>query len=251
MRKYLIIGNWKMNQNRSETAAFLDDFLPLYKKNEDVEVGIAPPFTSIGVCGDKLSESSIFLGAQNCHWEDSGAYTGEISAGMLKECGCSFAIIGHSERRQLFGESDEGVNKRALALLSAGLTPIVCVGETLDEREQGEAFNVVTRQLERGLAGVSPEKLSQVVVVYEPVWAIGTGKTASTAQAQEVHKLIRKVIAKLGGDSISQQTRILYGGSVNDKNAASLLRENDIDGALVGGASLDAQKFASLVGFRV
>ncbi|PLX39902.1 MAG: triose-phosphate isomerase [Deltaproteobacteria bacterium] len=251
MRKYLVIGNWKMNFGRSESVTFLDEFIPIFKKRSDVEVGIAPPFTSLSICAEKLHGSSILLGAQNCHWVESGAYTGEISAGMLKELGCSFAIVGHSERRQLFGESDEGVNKRAAALLAADLTPVVCVGETLEERESGEAFKVVTRQLELGLAGISPKLISRVVIAYEPVWAIGTGKTASASEAQEVHSHIRKVISRLGGDSISKEVRILYGGSVNDKNAASLLGEKDIDGALVGGASLVAQKFASIAGFRV
>ncbi|TLN13147.1 triose-phosphate isomerase, partial [bacterium] len=191
------------------------------------------------------------LGAQNCHWAESGAFTGEISPSMLAECGCSFAILGHSERRQFFGENDSGVSKRAHALLKAGMVPVVCVGETLDEREAGAHLEVVEKQLTASLEGIEAGSLGRVVIAYEPVWAIGTGKTASPEQAQQMHEHIRKILIKLGGAAVADGIRILYGGSVTPDNAAILLKQPDIDGALVGGASLDAQKFASIVRFSV
>ncbi|TAL17513.1 triose-phosphate isomerase [bacterium] len=251
MRTPLILGNWKMNKTSEETISFIEELKPLLEDLSGVEVGVAPPYTLLHLAGSLLADTKVLLGAQNCHWAPHGAFTGEISSSMLLEAGCAFAILGHSERRQLFGESDARVAQRARAALEAGLLPVVCVGETLAERDAGRHFDVVAAQLAGSLAGFSPEELAGMVIAYEPVWAIGTGRTASVEQAQEMHGFIRGLIGKMGGEAAGSRTRILYGGSVTPQNAASLLEQTDVDGALVGGASLDSQKFASIARFRV
>jgi triosephosphate isomerase len=251
MRIPLILGNWKMNKTSGETKILIEELKPLLGGLTGVEVGIAPPFTLLHLAGSLLAGTKVKLGAQNCHWAPHGAFTGEVSASMLLDAGCSFAILGHSERRQLFGESDAMVAQRARAVLEGGLLPVVCVGETLAERDAGRHFDVVAAQIAGSLAGFSPEELAGMVVAYEPVWAIGTGRTASEGQAQEMHGFIRGLIGKMGGEAAGARIRILYGGSVTPQNAASLLEQTDVDGALVGGASLDAQKFASIARFRV
>jgi len=211
-----------------------------------VQVAVAPPFTALATAAEALRGSRIALAAQDVHWEAQGAFTGEVSAPMLAEIGCRHVIVGHSERRQLFGETDEAVRKKAGAVLAAGMRPIVCVGETLAEREAGRTLEVVGRQVRGGLAGLPSAALAALTVAYEPVWAIGTGKTATTAQAQEVHAAIRAVLRELGGPA-ADQMRIQYGGSVKADNAAELMAQPDVDGALVGGASLKAQDFAQIV----
>jgi len=214
-----------------------------------VEVVVCPPFISLHAVKEVLAGSRIGLGAQNVYWEKSGAFTGEISAPMLKSVGCTYVIIGHSERRTYFGETDETVNKRVLAALSEGLKPIVCVGETLEERESGKAFDVIKRQITGGLANLSVEQMASVVIAYEPVWAIGTGKTATPAQAQEVHAFIRKLLNDLFGQTTAEATRIQYGGSVKPDNVTELMSQPDIDGALVGGASLKVDSFEKIIKF--
>lgn len=211
------------------------------------KVIVCPPFTSLSAVAKLVSGSAIGLGAQNMHPESSGAFTGEISAPMLKSVGCAYVIVGHSERRQLFGESDEFINRKVQAALSAGLIPIVCVGETLEQREKGETHDVVTRQLKGCLSGVKSEDVSRCIIAYEPVWAIGTGKTATPAQAQEIHQLIRRLVASLAGKQVAESVVIQYGGSVKPENARELLTQADIDGALVGGACLKADSFAKII----
>jgi triosephosphate isomerase len=251
MRKKLICGNWKMYKNAVETAAFFRSFLPLVRDFSSVDIGIAPTYTSLAAAAEALAGSSVLLGAQNVHWADEGAYTGEISAGMLREIGCAFAIVGHSERRQFFGETDEGVSKRTGKAIEKGLLPVVCVGETLAERDGGHAFSVVERQVKGAFAPLAPEAVERSVIAYEPVWAIGTGRTATAAQAQEMHAHVRSVVAQVAGAPRAAKIRILYGGSVKPANAAEIMNSPDVDGALVGGASLDAETFASIVRFQV
>ncbi len=247
MRKPIIAGNWKMFKTAAETRAFVKAFKPLAASATDREIILCSPFTALWALSEELKGSQIKAGAQNVHWEEKGAYTGEISVGMLKEIGVPYAIVGHSERRQYFGETDATVNKRTLAALSGGLTPITCIGETLLEREANQTFKVLERQIKEGLKGL-PDPTA-VVVAYEPVWAIGTGKTATPAQAQEAHDFIRKEFAKLYSDAAGQSVRILYGGSVKPDNMATLMNEKDIDGGLVGGASLEPEAFAKIVLF--
>jgi triosephosphate isomerase len=213
----------------------------------DRDILVCPPFTAIASVAAVLKGSNISVGGQNLYWESKGAFTGEVAPGMLVDAGCSYVIIGHSERRQYFGETDETVNKKTKAAFAAGLTPVVCVGETLAEREQNVTFKVIERQVRGGVAGLTPEQAKQLVIAYEPVWAIGTGKTATTAQAQEVHALIRKLYADIYGADAAAAIRILYGGSVKPENIADLMKQPDIDGGLVGGASLDAASFAKIV----
>lgn len=245
MRKPMIAGNWKMFKTAAETRAFVRDFKALVGELGDREVVLCAPFTALWALADELQGSAIQAGAQNAHWEEKGAFTGEISVGMLKEIGIPYVVIGHSERRQYFGETDATVNKRTLAVLTAGLTPITCIGETLQEREAGQTFQVLERQIREGLKNLSSP--AHVVIAYEPVWAIGTGKTATPAQAEEAHAFIRKELDKLYGDAAGQAVRILYGGSVKPDNMATLMKEKDIDGGLVGGASLEADSFAKIV----
>lgn len=214
------------------------------------EVAVCVPFTALAAVGEALKGSSVRLGAQDVYWEASGAFTGEISAAMLADAGCAMVVIGHSERRKLFGESDEWVNKKLGAALKAGLTPIVCIGETLDERESQKTWRVLETQIAGGLKGFAPADLAKIVIAYEPVWAIGTGKTAMPAQAQEAHLFVRGQLKKLHGEGFAQGVRILYGGSVTAENVDSLMAQADVDGALVGGASLKKDSFLRIMGFK-
>jgi triosephosphate isomerase len=241
-----IAGNWKMNKTMAETKALIAELKAEVAGVTGVEIVVCPTFTSLVTAVEAAAGSNIQVGAQNMHWAESGAFTGEISAAMLKEIPVGLVVIGHSERRQYFGETDNTVNQRLKAALTAGLTPIVCVGEMLEEREAGATEAVVGRQIKDGLAGISAAELEKIVVAYEPVWAIGTGRTASPDQAQEVHAFIRGQLTQAFGE-VAETVRILYGGSVKPANAAELLSQMDIDGALVGGASLKADDFAGIV----
>jgi triosephosphate isomerase len=247
IRKKLIAGNWKMNKTSADAVALAREVVMAVGTQSDVEVVICPPFTALEAVAGTVDGSLVKLGAQNMHFEASGAFTGEISAPMLRAIFATHVILGHSERRTLFGENDELVNKKVLSALKHQLRPIVCVGETLAERESGSTLKVIQTQTERGLEGVSREQAASLVVAYEPVWAIGTGKVATTEQAQEVHCFIRGLLTKLFGEALSQRVRILYGGSMKPANAAELLAQMDIDGGLIGGASLEARSFAELV----
>jgi triosephosphate isomerase len=238
MRKSFVAGNWKMNKTAAEATALVQELLPELHILSSVEVVLCPPFTSLSAVRDLIKDTGIGLGVQNLHWEAAGAFTGEISAKMAAEL-AGYAIIGHSERRTYFGETDETVNKKTLAALMAGLTPIVCVGETLAENEAGRTGEVVSRQVKLGLAGLKAEQMQDIVVAYEPVWAIGTGRAATPEGANAVHRdIIRKLLAELFGQKTADEVRILYGGSVTGDNAAELFAQSDIDGSLVGGASL-------------
>jgi triosephosphate isomerase (TIM) len=248
-RKPIIAGNWKMYKTAAEALGLANEL-----KNElvgiretDAEVVVCPPFTALYAVGTLLQGSTIKVGAQNVHWEKEGAFTGEIAASMLTESGVQYVIVGHSERRQYFGETNDGVNKRAKAALANGIRPIVCVGETLAQRDAGQTEVVVRDHLAGGLAGFAKDAMLDTVIAYEPVWAIGTGKTATPAQAQEVHAFIRELLAAMFGPPVADKVRIQYGGSVKPANAKELLGQPDIDGALVGGASLDAKGFADIV----
>ena len=243
-RKKFICGNWKMHKTSSEALALVRELRQ--RLNTAAQVAVAPPFTALGKVKEALVGSPIQLFAQNCHHEKQGAFTGEVSAAMLAELGCDGVILGHSERRQLFGETDEGVARKLKAALEAQLHPIVCVGETLQEREASRTWEVVSRQVRGALGGLPADQVARVTLAYEPVWAIGTGKTATTAQAQEVHGQIRGLLRELAG-AAADAVRIQYGGSVKPENAAELLAQPDIDGALVGGASLKAEDFARIV----
>ncbi len=243
----MMAGNWKMHGTRAETAALAGALVQSVGTTAGREVVIAPPYTALDVARETIAGTAIKLSAQNVHGEPKGAFTGEVSAAMLVEAGCTHVIIGHSERRQFFGETDASVNHRLKAALGAGLVPIVCVGETLAERDGGTTEAVVRRQVDAGLAGAD---LSKVVVAYEPVWAIGTGKTATPEQAQEVHGFIRGLLATLANAQVAGTVRILYGGSVKPDNVDALMAKEDIDGALVGGASLDAASFTRIVQFK-
>lgn len=247
IRKKLIAGNWKMNKTSADGVALVRDIVADVGKQSDVDVVVCPPFTALESAAKELEGSNVKIGAQNMHFEDSGAFTGEISAPMLRAIFATHVILGHSERRTYFGETDELVNKKVLAALKNQLRPIFCVGETLAEREAGSTLKVVQRQVERGLEGVGGEQAQSIVVAYEPVWAIGTGKVATTDQAQEVHAFIRGLLVKLFGELVAQKVRILYGGSMKPSNAPELLTQKDIDGGLIGGASLEARSFVELV----
>ena len=247
MRKKIIAGNWKMNKTVAEAKALADGIKRELESEAKVDVVLCPPFTAISAVSEAVSGTQIAVGAQNMHFEASGAYTGEISAEMLREQYCRYVILGHSERREYFGETDEGVNKKTKAALAAGLIPIVCVGETLEEREAGQIESVITTQINDGLAGIEAADLKKVVIAYEPVWAIGTGKTATPEQAQEVHALIRGLLASLSDAATAEAVRIQYGGSMKPANALELLSKPDIDGGLIGGAALDANSFVAIV----
>lgn len=251
MRRAVIAGNWKLFKTVGEAVELAGNLKPLVAANSAVDIVIAPVFTSLSKVADVVAGSTIKLAAQNCYWEAEGAFTGEVSPKLLKDVGCEYVIIGHSERRQYFGETDESVKKKTAAAVAAGLNAIVCVGETLAERETGATFAVIEKQVYGALAGFSPADFTHIIVAYEPVWAIGTGKTASTEQAQEVHAFIRSLLLKIAGAETAAAVRILYGGSVKPDNVKSLMAQQDIDGALVGGASLDARSFASIVNFGV
>ncbi|MDZ4816054.1 MAG: triose-phosphate isomerase [Verrucomicrobiota bacterium] len=247
-RKKIIAANWKMNKTAAEAEIYIHDLALELAHTTKVDVVVVPPFTSIKTVSDAVTQTpNIGVGAQNVHWEKSGAFTGEISVEMLRDLYVRYVVIGHSERRQLFGETNETCNKRIKAAAAGKLRPIYCVGETLDQREAGKVAEVVTSQLNEGLAGVTEDSLEELVIAYEPVWAIGTGKTASPEQAQEVHALIRKILSDLFGEAYAAKIRIQYGGSVKPANAKELMSQPDIDGALVGGASLDAKDFASII----
>ena len=246
MRKPLMAGNWKMNKTVEEAAGMVKALKAAVANVSDVEILVCPAFTALYAVNNEIKGSNINLGAQNLFWEAKGAFTGEISPAMVKEAGCSYVIIGHSERRQYFAETDETVNKRVKAAFANGLIPVVCVGETLEEREKDITFKVIETQIRGGLAGLSPEEASSAVIAYEPVWAIGTGKTATPDQAQQVHAFIRQLYREIYADAAGK-VRILYGGSVNPKNVSDLMKQPDIDGGLVGGASLEADSFAQLV----
>jgi len=252
MRQPFIAGNWKMNKTLEESRTLLEELLPLVKDVADVDIGVAPVALNISGVADLAKGSNILVGGQNLYWEKSGAYTGEWSGDMLTAVGCGFVIIGHSERRQYFGETNETVNKKIKAAYESGLIPIVCVGETLEERESGKTFDIVKDHIVNGLANLEPGTLNleQLVIAYEPVWAIGTGKTATKEQAQEVHAYIRGLLAELFGQAVADQIRIQYGGSVKPENAKELMNQPDIDGALVGGASLKAESFAGIINFN-
>ncbi|MEA5078608.1 MAG: triose-phosphate isomerase [Anaerolineaceae bacterium] len=246
MRKPLVAGNWKMNKTVEQAKALVEELLPGLKAISDVEKVICPPFTSLQTLSGLLAGSGVGLGAQNLHWEASGAYTGEVSAQMVKEF-CEYVIIGHSERRAYFAETDETVNKKLKAALAIGLTPIVCIGETLAEYEAGSTQAVVAHQVKEGLKEIDPAIAARIVVAYEPIWAIGTGKAATSEGANAVLRdSIRPALANLWGTDVAQQVRILYGGSVNAANAAEYFKMSDIDGALVGGASLKVADFTAI-----
>ncbi|MFQ5668609.1 MAG: triose-phosphate isomerase [Candidatus Binatia bacterium] len=247
----LIAGNWKMHGTRAEAIALVEGINTALADLSGREVLVAPPFTVLETVRRVLAGSKIFLAGQTLHWEPKGAYTGEISAPMLRDVGCTHVIIGHSERRRFFGETDESVAQKVAAAQTHGLTPILCVGERLQEREAGETLAVVARQLRRGLPGADPGAIRALVVAYEPVWAIGTGKVASPAQAEEVHAFIRRTLTELGGQEAAASCRILYGGSVKPDNIDVLMRQPDIDGALVGGASLQVESFVRIANFVV
>lgn len=246
-RRYFIAGNWKMNKTSSEAAALAKGVVEAVGKVESVDIAVCPTFTSLESASRELAGSTVKLGAQNMYFEKSGAFTGEISAAMLKELGCTYVILGHSERREYFKECDCLINKKVKAALEAGIKPILCVGETLGQREAGQTINVVSAQTKGGLESLTSEQAAKVVIAYEPVWAIGTGKTATPEMAQEVHAEIRKVLAGMFGDETAEGMQILYGGSMKPENADQLLAQKDIDGGLIGGAALKADSFASLV----
>lgn len=248
MRKPIIAGNWKMNKTPKETVELINQLKPLVAQAK-CDVVVCPPAVCLAAASEALKGSNIKLGAQNVHWARSGAFTGEISADMLKELDVEYVIIGHSERREYFGETDEGVNKRALFALSNGLIPIICVGESLIQREQGITGQVVSKQVKAALNGFTPENAADTVIAYEPIWAIGTGKTATSEQANEVIKQIRGVVKELFGEDTAEKIRIQYGGSMNPKNASELMSMSDIDGGLIGGASLKAEDFAAVVNY--
>jgi triosephosphate isomerase len=249
MRTPVIAGNWKLFKTIAEATGMVNELKPLVAGTTGVEIVVAPVFTALSRTAEALSGSNVRLAAQDCYWEEEGAFTGEVAPKLLVDAGCSHVIIGHSERRQYFGETDETVNKKAKAAIAAGLTAIVCVGETLSEREDDRTFWVIEAQLRGGLDGFSGDQLAKSVIAYEPVWAIGTGKTASDAQAQEVHAFIRSLISKMFGQPVADAIRILYGGSVKPDNVKGLMSQPDIDGALVGGASLKADSFAAIANF--
>ena len=250
MRRPVIAGNWKMFKTQSETRVFFQAFKPAVANSKHCDIVVAPPYTAIGAAVDSARGSAIHIAAQNLHWENEGAFTGEISGPMIVDAGCNLVIIGHSERRQYFGETDESVNKKIKAALAAGLTPIVCVGESLAEREADETRDVLQRQFTGGFAGLTPEEFSRILMAYEPVWAIGTGRTATPEIAAEVHRHIRQLVAAQYSLDEASQLRILYGGSVKPDNIRGLMFQPDIDGALVGGASLDPKSFAAIVNYQ-
>jgi triosephosphate isomerase len=245
-----IAGNWKMNKTVGEAIDLIRELKTGLSGVKGVEVAVAPPFTALYAVRKELQDSPILLAAQHLYWEEKGAFTGEVSPPMLKEVGCRYVIIGHSERRQFFGEMDETVNRRIKAALPQGLKVIFCIGETLKEREEGKTFSVIERQVEGGLKGLGHEDMRSVTIAYEPVWAIGTGRTATPDQAEEVHRYIRGKLEKLYSRGISEEIRIQYGGSVTPENVKGLMSQSDIDGALVGGASLKAESFSKIVRFK-
>ena len=249
IRKPMIAGNWKMHKTIGETEEFFAHLKPLLGNIQHCDVVVAPAFTALRRAADVAGPLGVGISAQDIHWEKDGAWTGEISAGMLVDAGCRYTIIGHSERRQFFGETDRGVHRKIKAALGGGLETIVCVGELLAERESGETEKVLDKQLNGGLSGLTEQDFSRIIIAYEPVWAIGTGRTATPEIAQEAHKFIRSRLEKIISPAVAERVRILYGGSVKPDNIGGLMAQPDIDGALVGGASLQAKSFASLIHF--
>ena len=247
MRIPFIAGNWKLFKTVQEAVVFAKELRRAVKDETDVEIVVAPVFTAIHAVAEALRNSNVGVAGQDLFWEKQGAFTGEVSGPLLKEAGAEYVIIGHSERRRLFGETDATVKRRVAAAIDADLTPIVCVGETLDEREAGQTLAVLDRQVREGLSGFAPEKIGELVVAYEPVWAIGTGRNATSAQAQEAHAHIRKRLADQYGAAAAERCHVIYGGSVKPDNIAELISQPDVDGALVGGASLELESFGQLV----
>ncbi|MDD5173716.1 MAG: triose-phosphate isomerase [Candidatus Omnitrophica bacterium] len=247
MRKIIIAGNWKMNKDISGSIDLVNSIKRSLYDVEEVEIVVCPPFTSLSDVNEITMDTNIKLGAQDCYWEKEGAFTGEISAGMLKSAGCKYCIIGHSERRQFFGETNETVNKKLKVLLKEDIRPIVCVGEKLEDRKSGKTFDVIKDHVMNSLAGLSKEDMLKTVIAYEPVWAIGTGVNATKEQAEEAHKYIRTLLGQMHGDEVAKSVRIQYGGSVKPENIKELITQEDVDGALVGGASLKADSFVQLV----
>ncbi len=249
MRKAIIAGNWKMNKTPDEARALVEELIPLVADAE-CDVVVCPPFVDLCPVSKAIKGTNIHLGAQNIHWAKSGAFTGEISADMLKKFGVEYAIVGHSERRQYFGETDATVNMRAKAALENGITPIICVGESLEQRERGETDEFVASQVRGALEGISADDARRVVIAYEPIWAIGTGRTATAEMAEETIIVIRKTLCSIFGNDAAETVRIQYGGSMNPQNAASLMAMENIDGGLIGGASLKAEDFSKVVKYR-
>lgn len=247
MRKKIVAGNWKMNMTTAEAATLVTALKADLANFREVEVVVCPPFTALATVSELIQGTHLDLGAQNMHWEKNGAYTGEICAGMLRELYCHYVILGHSERRQYFGETDAIVNRKAQAALASSLHPIVCVGETLQEREAGQVEAVITTQVQGSLAGLSAKEMLDSVIAYEPVWAIGTGKTATPGQAEDVHAFIRSLMGRLYSKDAADALAILYGGSVKPNNMAELMAQPNVDGGLIGGASLDFDSFARMV----
>ena len=247
MRQPLIAGNWKMFKTVHEAVVFVKELRPLVASVIGVEIVVSPPFTALHAVAEAARNTNIGVGAQNLHWEREGAFTGEVSAGMVREAGGEYVILGHSERRTLFGDTDLSVNRKLTAALAEGLTPIVCVGETLAQREGGQTLAVLDQQLKQSLDGVTGAQLATMIVAYEPVWAIGTGRHATPAQAGEAHTHLRGRLRQWFGADAAEQCRLLYGGSVKPDNIATLIAEEDVDGALVGGASLDVASFSEIV----
>jgi triosephosphate isomerase len=246
-RRPLVVGNWKLHHATDEARTLALDVARGIPATAQVDVAVAPVFTALGSVRDALAGTRVMLAAQDVYWEDRGAFTGEVSAPLLRDLGCAYVIVGHSERRQFFHENDEDVRKKTLAVLRHAMTPIVCVGESLEQRERGETLTHVRRQVECALDGLDEEAAARVVIAYEPIWAIGTGRTARPADAQEVHAEVRRTVAATSGGAVADGLRILYGGSVKADNARALLAEPGVDGALVGGASLDAAAFCAIV----
>jgi triosephosphate isomerase len=247
MRTPLIAGNWKMHKTVAETVHFVKELRGLVKDVDGVDIVLAPPFTAVHAAAEAARNSSVAIAAQDMHWEDKGAFTGAISASMIREAGAEYVIIGHSERRTLFGETDDTVNRKITAALGTELVPIVCVGETLEQREANETLAVLDRQVQKGLEGLAPSKVGDLILAYEPVWAIGTGRTATAAQAQEAHGHIRQRLQEWCGAEAAESCRLIYGGSVKPANTAELIAQPDVDGALVGGASLDVGGFLEII----
>lgn len=246
-RRPIIAGNWKMNKTVEEAISIAIGLKRKFYTFGEADIVICPPFTALSKVNDEILDSSIMLGAQDIYWEEKGAFTGEISPGMLKDAGCKFVITGHSERRHVFGELDKEVNMKVKAILKHGMIPIMCIGEKLEERDNNTTFEVLERQITKGLEGISKDDATRIIIAYEPVWAIGTGRTATPMQAEEAHKFIREYLEKLYDAEISQKMRIQYGGSVKPDNIANLMAQENVDGALVGGASLDVNSFTEIV----
>ncbi len=247
MRTPLLAANWKMFKTVHDAVVYVKELRNLVKDIEDVEIVVAPPFTALAAAAEAARNSNVLLAGQDLYWEAEGAFTGEISGGMLREAGAEFVIVGHSERRTLFGETDEAVNRKAKAAIAAGLTPIVCIGETLAQREAGETFAVLDRQLRAALEGLAPEQVASLAIAYEPVWAIGTGRTATPEQAAEAHAHIRRRLREWLGERAAEECRVIYGGSVKKDNGKDRVAQPNVDGGLVGGASLDPRTFYEIV----